>query len=154
MFIMRKFTKNKGADLQSKYKEIYDSSIKNRETFWKEVAEDIYWYKKPTRILNSDNPPFYKWFEDGVTNTCYNAIDVLHDAATVPLSAKKNTVVAIIPIDTSQKDIPTKSPVSSIGVAALAEPVKPNTATVASANIFNLLMKTSLVCLVFYLVYI
>ena len=39
-------------------------------------------------------------------------------------------------------------------VAALAEPVKPNTATVASANIFNLLMKTSLVCLVFYLVYI
>ena len=32
--------------------------------------------------------------------------------------------------------------------------VKPNTATVASANIFNLLMKTSLVCLVFYLVYI
>ena len=43
-------------------------------------------------------------------------IDVLQDAATVPLSAKKNTVVAIIPIDTSQKDIPTKSPVSSIGV--------------------------------------
>ena len=28
------------------------------------------------RILNKSNPPFYKWFEDGVTNTCYNAIDV------------------------------------------------------------------------------
>ena len=54
------------------------------------------------------------------------------------LSAKKNTVVAIIPIDTSQKDIPTKSPVSSIGVAALAAPVKPSTATAAN-NLGNLL---------------
>ncbi len=72
-------------------------------------------------------------------------IDVLHDAATVFLSAKKNTVVAIIPIDTSQKDIPTKSPVSSIGVAALAEPVIPKKATAAKANRLNFLMKTSLV---------
>jgi propionyl-CoA synthetase len=59
----------------SKYKEIYNLSIKNKEDFWKKVSEDIFWYEKPTRILNTDNPPFYKWFEDGVTNTCYNAID-------------------------------------------------------------------------------
>ena len=31
--------------------------------------------QKPTKILNSSNPPFYKWFEDGITNTCYNALD-------------------------------------------------------------------------------
>ena len=62
--------------MSQKYKEIYDSSIRNKESFWKEVSEDIFWYKKPTKILNSDNPPFYKWFEDGVTNTCYNAIDL------------------------------------------------------------------------------
>ena len=58
------------------YKETYENSIKNKEGFWKEVANDIFWYKKPTKILNSSNPPFYKWFEDGVTNTCYNALDV------------------------------------------------------------------------------
>jgi len=60
----------------SRYKEIYNSSIKNKEDFWKKVSEDIFWYEKPTKILNTDNPPFYKWFEDGVTNTCYNALDV------------------------------------------------------------------------------
>ncbi len=61
--------------MQGKYKEIYDSSINKRENFWKDVAENIFWYKKPTKILNSSNPPFYKWYEDGTTNTCYNAID-------------------------------------------------------------------------------
>ena len=71
-----KISKFEGEKLSRKYKEIYDKSIKNRESFWKEVSEDIFWYKKPSKILNSDNPPFYKWFEDGVTNTCYNALDL------------------------------------------------------------------------------
>ena len=61
--------------MSRKYKEIYENSIKNREKFWQEISEDIFWYKKPAKILNSENPPFYKWFEDGVTNTCYNALD-------------------------------------------------------------------------------
>ena len=63
------------SNLSGKYEKIYDSSIKNKENFWKEVSEDIFWYKKPTKILNSSNPPFFKWFEDGITNTCYNALD-------------------------------------------------------------------------------
>ena len=58
-----------------KYREIYENSINKKEEFWKDISNDIFWYKKPTKILNSDNPPFYKWFEDGVTNTCYNALD-------------------------------------------------------------------------------
>ena len=61
--------------MSRKYKEIYDNSINNKEKFWQEISEDIFWYKKPTKILNSSNPPFYKWFEDGITNTCYNALD-------------------------------------------------------------------------------
>ena len=59
----------------SKFKSIYDKSISDPEGFWKEVSEDIFWFKKPTKILNKSNPPFYKWFEDGLTNTCYNALD-------------------------------------------------------------------------------
>ena len=58
------------------YKEIYDESLKNPEEFWRKVSEDVFWFKKPTKILKKDNPPFYKWFEDGVTNTCYNALDL------------------------------------------------------------------------------
>jgi propionyl-CoA synthetase len=64
-----------GNILNQKYKEIYDYSINKKEEFWKNISNDIFWYKKPTKILNSSNPPFYKWFEDGVTNTCYNALD-------------------------------------------------------------------------------
>jgi len=58
-----------------KYLDIYKDSINNKEKFWQNISEEIFWYKKPSTILNSSNPPFYKWFEDGVTNTCYNAVD-------------------------------------------------------------------------------
>ena len=62
--------------MSRKYKQIYEDSINNKEEFWKNISNDIFWYKKPTKILNSNNPPFYKWFEDGITNTCYNAVDL------------------------------------------------------------------------------
>tara|TARA_B100001250_G_scaffold123163_1_gene104572 strand:- start:4946 stop:6841 length:1896 start_codon:yes stop_codon:yes gene_type:complete len=57
------------------YSEIYNQSIKNPEEFWENVSNDIFWYKSPKKILNKSNAPFFKWFEDGVTNTCYNALD-------------------------------------------------------------------------------
>ncbi|MDC0163664.1 propionyl-CoA synthetase [Candidatus Pelagibacter sp.] len=62
--------------MKSSFKEIYQNSIKKPEEFWKNISNDMFWFKKPTKILNKSNPPFYKWFEDGITNTCYNAIDV------------------------------------------------------------------------------
>ena len=62
--------------METKYQEIYNRSLQDPQGFWSEIANDVFWYKKPTKILNSDNPPFYKWFEDGITNTCYNAVDL------------------------------------------------------------------------------
>ncbi len=62
--------------MKNSFNKIYQKSIQNPEEFWKNVSDDVFWFKKPTKILNKSNPPFYKWFEDGVTNTCYNAIDV------------------------------------------------------------------------------
>ena len=58
------------------FNEIYQNSIQKPEEFWKNISNEIFWFKKPTKILNKSNPPFYKWFEDGTTNTCYNAIDL------------------------------------------------------------------------------
>jgi len=87
--------------MAAKYQEIYQRSIKDTKGFWSEVADDIFWYKKPTKILNSDKPPFYKWFQDGTTNTCYNAVD-LH------VKNGNGTKLAIIydsPITNSQKKI-------------------------------------------------
>ncbi len=62
--------------MSSNFNKIYEESLKNPEKFWKEISEEIFWFKKPTKILSKDSPPFYKWFTDGVTNTCYNALDV------------------------------------------------------------------------------
>jgi len=62
--------------MNKSFDKIYENSIKNPENFWQEVSNDIFWFKKPTKILNKSKPPFYKWFEDGVTNTCYNALDI------------------------------------------------------------------------------
>ena len=61
--------------MSKKFSEIYQKSLNFPEEFWKDTAEDIFWFKKPTKILNKSNPPFYKWYEDGITNTCYNALD-------------------------------------------------------------------------------
>ncbi len=62
--------------MKNDFKKIYEESIKKPEEFWQKTSEDIFWFKKPTQILKKDKPPFYKWFADGVTNTCYNALDL------------------------------------------------------------------------------
>ena len=62
--------------MKSDFEKIYKESIKNPEEFWKKIADDIFWFKKPSKILNKSNAPFYKWYEDGITNTCYNALDI------------------------------------------------------------------------------
>ncbi len=43
---------------------------------WQDAAENIHWYQRPTRLLDDSNPPFYRWYPDGVTNACYNAVDI------------------------------------------------------------------------------
>ena len=57
------------------YGEIYRLSIQMPEEFWAERAADIRWIKVPKRILDDTRPPFYRWFPDGVLNTCFNALD-------------------------------------------------------------------------------
>ena len=86
----------RGYELNQKYNDIYQKSIQNREDFWKNISENIFWYKKPTKILNSDKPPFYKWFEDGVTNTCYNALDIHIDQGKGKNTALYMTVQLLI----------------------------------------------------------
>lgn len=43
---------------------------------WQEAAKDIHWYQEPTTLLDSSRPPFYRWFPDGSTNACFNALDI------------------------------------------------------------------------------
>ena len=62
--------------MKTSFNEIYQNSIQKPEEFWENISNDIFWFKKPSKILNKSNPPFYKWFEDGITNSCYNAVDL------------------------------------------------------------------------------
>ncbi|MEM1155317.1 MAG: propionyl-CoA synthetase [Pseudomonadota bacterium] len=43
---------------------------------WRRAAEDMFWYEPPTQLLDDSNPPFYRWYPDGKTNACYNAVDL------------------------------------------------------------------------------
>lgn len=43
---------------------------------WQKAAENIHWYQAPSILLDESNPPFYRWFPDGSTNACYNALDL------------------------------------------------------------------------------
>ncbi len=58
-----------------KYDDIFSLSISDPEKFWAEAGKAIDWYKEPDVILDSSNPPFYRWFKGGELNTCYNAVD-------------------------------------------------------------------------------
>ncbi len=58
------------------YTEAYEQSIKDPGGFWGRVAEDCHWYKRWDKVLDDSNPPFYRWFTGGETNTCYNAVDL------------------------------------------------------------------------------
>ncbi len=62
------------------YKEVHERSLNDPEAFWLEAAEAITWTTPPTRALDDSNPPYYRWFPDGVLNTCHNALDRHVDA--------------------------------------------------------------------------
>ena len=48
----------------------------NDNLLWQQAADDIHWFRAPTRLLDDSNPPFYRWYPDGVTNACFNAVDI------------------------------------------------------------------------------
>src|SRR6266849_8146966 len=58
-----------------RYAEAFHRSLADPEGFWADAAKDIDWYQAPAVVLDRSNPPFYRWFADGVLNTCFNALD-------------------------------------------------------------------------------
>lgn len=58
-----------------KYNTIYRESIDNKESFWKEQAALLHWYKTPQTILSQTEKGFYRWFADGEINIAYLCLD-------------------------------------------------------------------------------
>jgi len=59
----------------SRYHDVYQRSLRDPEAFWGEAAGVIDWYHKPERVFDSGAGVYGRWFVDGVTNTCHNALD-------------------------------------------------------------------------------
>ena len=56
------------------YSRLYRKSVENPEAFWAEKAQQLDWFKKWDIVLRNDMG-FFKWFEGGYLNVCYNCID-------------------------------------------------------------------------------
>jgi len=57
------------------YEEFYKKSIENPVQFWAEQADAIDWYQKPSTILSKDSNGYPLWYQDGLLNCCYLAVD-------------------------------------------------------------------------------
>jgi propionyl-CoA synthetase len=57
------------------YADVYKAWKADPEGFWMQAAEAVHWERKPSKALFDDRAPIYEWFADGLTNTCYNAVD-------------------------------------------------------------------------------
>ncbi len=57
------------------YQKAYRRSMEDPAGFWSDAAAGVDWIRRPRRVLDDDLPPFYRWFDGGVLNTCYNALD-------------------------------------------------------------------------------
>ncbi|MDP2797033.1 MAG: propionyl-CoA synthetase [Methanoregula sp.] len=61
--------------MSGEYERAFHEAVSNPEKFWGAAATKVRWYRHYDQVLTSDNPPFYRWFEGGMVNSCYNALD-------------------------------------------------------------------------------
>lgn len=58
------------------YQDAYKRSVDNPEQFWGEIAENFFWKRKWTNVLNWNfSEPNIKWFEGGKLNITENCLD-------------------------------------------------------------------------------
>ena len=68
--------KNANISGMKSYERICRKFTENYQESWGELARELLLWEKPfTKLLNDENPPFYKWFEDGKINASYNCLD-------------------------------------------------------------------------------
>jgi propionyl-CoA synthetase len=61
--------------VSKKINEFHQKSIDKPDEFWAEQAKLIHWESDFDQVLDYSRPPFAKWFRNGKTNLCFNAID-------------------------------------------------------------------------------
>jgi acetyl-CoA synthetase len=54
---------------------VYEQAAADPLAWWTSQAEQLDWFQKWTRVLDDDDPPFYRWFTGGTLNVSYNCLD-------------------------------------------------------------------------------
>jgi acetyl-CoA synthetase len=54
---------------------IYEHAAADPLGWWTAQAEELDWFQKWGRVLDDDDPPFYRWFTGGTLNVSYNCLD-------------------------------------------------------------------------------
>lgn len=62
---------------EKKYLKMYDSSLRDPQTFWGEQGKRLHWIKPYTKVKDTsfEGDVRIHWYEDGVLNASYNCID-------------------------------------------------------------------------------
>ena len=73
--------KNAHVSGMAAYEKLVAEAEADHEAFWARQARELLSWKTPfTKVLDSSNAPFFKWFEDGTLNASYNCLDRQVDA--------------------------------------------------------------------------
>jgi acetyl-CoA synthetase len=60
---------------------LHDEAAGDPAAYWLDQAKSrISWFTEPTEGVDDSNPPFFRWFADGVVNVSYNCLDRHLDA--------------------------------------------------------------------------
>ncbi len=54
---------------------VYERAARDPLGWWEAQARELDWSQPWTRVLDDDQPPFYKWFTGGTLNASYNCLD-------------------------------------------------------------------------------
>src|SRR5450432_435507 len=54
---------------------VYEDAARDPQAWWVAQAEELEWFEPWKRVLDDDDPPFYKWFTHGTLNVSYNCLD-------------------------------------------------------------------------------
>ncbi len=70
------FSNNAAVSGMDAYQALCKAAEDDYEGFWANLAQELLVWDKPfTKVLNEDNAPFCKWFEDGELNVSANCLD-------------------------------------------------------------------------------
>ena len=70
------FVKNAAVSGMAAYEALCREAETDYEGYWARLARELISWKTPfTKVLGSDNAPFFRWFEDGTLNASYNCLD-------------------------------------------------------------------------------